>query len=90
MAPKTQQPDFLELYRALGRIEGTMKAIDEKLDKSIQDSCERLCNCEDLLKDHSEYIANSKGKLTVWGLFGGLLASIGIAIINWLITNKVL
>jgi len=67
----------------LARVEG----MNEKLDKSIEENCKRICDCEDLLKRHDLIIANAKGKVGVLGAIWGTISGIGSALVIWYLTR---
>jgi hypothetical protein len=85
-----QSKEDLELYRSIGRIEGVLEKMDEKIDRYMKETTERLCGCEGIVTSHSNIISNTQGKLTVWGIIGGFIASIGIYVVNWIITHNIL
>ena len=65
-----------------------LDGVDEKLDKSIEENCKRICDCEIKIKEHSEKFADIKGKASIVGAIAGFLAGVGQAILVWLVTNK--
>lgn len=88
--PENSQPNFLELYRSIGRIEEAVKNIDTKLDKSIKESCDRICDCEIKIEKHEMELSNAKGKASIIGGIVGSIISILSAILIWFITKKIL
>lgn len=81
------KPNFLELYRTVGKIEQKLIDIDEKLDKNNKEICERVKVCEGCILTQGRDIENFKGKASVYGAVGGFVSAIISAITIWWITK---
>lgn len=87
MAEKNPKPDFYSLYMLVGEMKGTMESMNKKLDKSIEESCKRICDCEIKIEEHSKVIATTRGKISIIGGIWGAISGIGISLLIWYLTK---
>jgi hypothetical protein len=76
------------LGEKIGFIMATMEKMDSKLDKSIEESCKRLCDCEIKLDAHDRTIAEAQGKMSIIGIIWGSIWTVISSVVIWLITTN--
>ena len=71
-----KKPNFYELYRIVGNIEGTLKAMNKRLDKTVEDHEERIKNIE-------KETTSIKGKAAGAGFVAGAFVSIAAILFDF-------
>jgi len=87
MEEKDKNISQYTLGEKIGFILARVEGMDQKLDKSIDENCKRICDCEALLKGHDLIIANAKGRVSVISATWGTISGIGGAILVWYLTR---